>query len=139
MMKTTLIPTTTAALALLGTTSTFADSPGEPGRDAGGKNPLKNVYFGEQHLHTTNSPDAFVIGTRGTWDDAYKRAMGEEILLSTTSAIFESSGRIVNRWLAIVKTSNADVLRRWARAKFPEPEPLLPPHPFSAELPCDCV
>ena len=30
-----------------------ADSPGEPGRGAGGKNPLKNVYFGEQHLHTS--------------------------------------------------------------------------------------
>ena len=35
-----------------------ADAAGEPGRSAGGKNPLKNVYFGEQHLHTTNSPDA---------------------------------------------------------------------------------
>ena len=43
-----------------------ADSVGEPGRNAGGKNPLKNVYFGEEHLHTTNSPDAFVVGTRGS-------------------------------------------------------------------------
>ena len=34
-----------------------AESGGEPGRAAGGKNPLKNVYFGEQHLHTTNSTD----------------------------------------------------------------------------------
>ena len=42
-------------------------SAGEPGRGAAGPNPLKNVYFGEQHIHTTNSPDAFVVGTRGTW------------------------------------------------------------------------
>jgi hypothetical protein len=71
--------------ALLATgVATAADSIGEPGRNAGKKNPLKNVYFGEEHLHTSNSPDAFVIGTRGTWEDAYKWAMGEEIELSTT-------------------------------------------------------
>ena len=35
---------------------------GEPGRATDGPNPLRNVYFGEQHLHTSNSPDAFVIG-----------------------------------------------------------------------------
>ena len=45
-------------------------SPGEPGRSSAGPNPLKNVYFGEQHLHTSNSPDAFMVGTRGTWEDA---------------------------------------------------------------------
>jgi hypothetical protein len=32
-----------------------ADSSGEPGRASGEKNPLKNVYFGEQHLHTTRA------------------------------------------------------------------------------------
>jgi hypothetical protein len=41
-------------------------------------------YFGEQHLHTQNSPDAFVVNTRGTWEDAYNYAMGNEITLSTT-------------------------------------------------------
>jgi hypothetical protein len=30
---------------------------GEPGRSANGKNPLKNVLFGEEHLDTVNSPD----------------------------------------------------------------------------------
>ncbi|MHC4758175.1 MAG: DUF3604 domain-containing protein [Planctomycetota bacterium] len=47
-------------------------------------NPLRNVYFGEQHLHTSASPDAFAVGTRGTWEDAYLYAMGEEVKLSTT-------------------------------------------------------
>ena len=58
-------------LALLVTGAQAADAVGEPGRGADGKNPLKNVYFGEQHMHTQASPDAFAIGTRGTWDDAY--------------------------------------------------------------------
>ena len=47
-------------------------------------NPLKNVYFGEQHMHTRNSFDAFTAGVSATWDDAYNFAKGEEIKLSTT-------------------------------------------------------
>ena len=69
----------------------LADSPAEPNRDSGKPNPLKNVYFGEQHLHTTNSPDAFVIGTRGSWEDAYNWAQGKEILLSTTQEKIQKS------------------------------------------------
>jgi len=56
----------------------------EPGQAASAPNPLRNVYFGEQHLHTANSPDAFVVGTRGTWEDAYNWALGNAITLSTT-------------------------------------------------------
>ncbi len=40
------------------------DSAGEPGRSSGKPNPLKNVYFGEEHLHTTISLDAFIMGNR---------------------------------------------------------------------------
>lgn len=60
------------------------DSAGEPGRSSGRANPLKNVYFGEQHIHTAASPDAFAVGTRGTWDDVYNYAMGKETKLFTT-------------------------------------------------------
>ena len=60
------------------------DPVGEPGRSSGKKNPLKNVYFGEQHLHTRNSFDAFTVGVSATWDDAYNFAKGKEIKLSTT-------------------------------------------------------
>ena len=49
-------------------------------------NPLKNVYFGEQHLHTQNSPDAFAAGGRMSWDSAYEWAMGKEVTLSTTTS-----------------------------------------------------
>jgi len=61
-----------------------ADSVGEPGRSSGKKNPLKNVYFGEEHMHTRNSFDAFTIGVNQTWDDAYNYAKGKEVKLSTT-------------------------------------------------------
>ena len=47
-------------------------------------NSLKNVYFGEEHMHTRNSFDAFAGGVTNTWDDAYRYAMGEETTLSTT-------------------------------------------------------
>ena len=60
-----------------------ADSAGEPGRSSGKPNPLKNVYFGEQHLHTANSPDAFAMGTLNTPDDAYNFCKGKAIKKST--------------------------------------------------------
>ena len=66
-----------------------ADSLGEPGRSSGKKNPLKNVYFGEQHLHTQDSADAFSMGTRNSQDDAYNFCKGEaikKVTLSQTSA-----------------------------------------------------
>jgi hypothetical protein len=37
---------------LAASSATYADSIGEPGRSSDGPNPLNNVYFGEQHLHT---------------------------------------------------------------------------------------
>ena len=43
-------------------------------------NPERNAYFGETHLHTSWSLDAWVFGNRITGpDDAYKYAQGETI------------------------------------------------------------
>ena len=77
--------------ALVIAEASAADAIGEPGRSSDKPNPLKNVYFGEQHLHTRASPDAFVIGVRGTWEDAYNWAMGKEIKLSTTGEAIRKS------------------------------------------------
>lgn len=44
----------------------------------------RKVLFGEQHMHTRNSFDAFTIGVGQTWEEAYRFAMGEEVQLSTT-------------------------------------------------------
>ena len=42
-------------------------------------NPLKNVYWGELHVHTTESMDAIIFGTTATIEDAYRFARGEPL------------------------------------------------------------
>ena len=42
-------------------------------------NPLRNAYFGETHMHTSYSLDAYLGGTRLTPSDAYRFAKGEEV------------------------------------------------------------
>jgi len=43
------------------------------------KNPDKNAYFGDLHVHTENSFDAYTFGTTASPADAYKYARGEAI------------------------------------------------------------
>ncbi len=43
------------------------------------RSPTKNAYFGDTHVHTKNSFDAFIVGTRTKADDAYRFAKGEAI------------------------------------------------------------
>jgi hypothetical protein len=44
------------------------------------KNPDRNAYFGDEHIHTSWSMDAWVMGNRITGpDDAYKYAQGQTI------------------------------------------------------------
>ena len=47
-------------------------------------NPEKNVYFGDLHVHTSNSFDAYTFGTLASPSDAYRYAQGEAILHPTT-------------------------------------------------------
>ncbi len=42
-------------------------------------NPDKNAYFGDLHVHTENSFDAYTFGTTASPTDAYKYAKGEAI------------------------------------------------------------
>jgi hypothetical protein len=66
------------SIALAG--SAHAQTVGEPGRTTGKPNPLKNVYFGEQHLHTKSSVDAFIMGNRGnTIEDAFNYNKGKPV------------------------------------------------------------
>jgi hypothetical protein len=45
-------------------------------------NPLKDAYFGETHVHTSYSLDAYIGGTRLTPDDAYRFAKGEDVTVN---------------------------------------------------------
>jgi hypothetical protein len=50
----------------------------ETGRTAG-YNPDRNAYFGDLHIHTRSSFDAYIFNVRRTADDAYRFALGETI------------------------------------------------------------
>jgi hypothetical protein len=43
--------------------------------------PLKQAYFGETHVHTSFSMDAFIGGARLTPDDAYRFAKGQDVMI----------------------------------------------------------
>jgi hypothetical protein len=56
-----------------------AASAGAPADQEVDVNPLKNAYFGDTHIHTELSFDAFLFGTRRTPNDAYLFAKGAGI------------------------------------------------------------
>jgi hypothetical protein len=88
-----------AILAFVSASSVVAQSIGEPGHDSDGSNPLKNVYFGEQHLHTQDSPDAFFMGTRNTPDDAYNFCKGLPVKKNLTGEMVQR--RTPYDWCAV--------------------------------------
>ena len=50
------------------------------------RNPLRNVYFGDLHVHTRNSFDAYLWDTRATPMDAYRFARGEPLSIAPLDA-----------------------------------------------------
>ena len=44
-----------------------------------GYNAERNAYFGDMHIHTRNSFDAYIFNVRKTPDDAYRFAKGETV------------------------------------------------------------
>jgi hypothetical protein len=47
------------------------------------RNYATNVYWGDQHQHTSFSPDAGLVGDKLTPDDAFRFARGEQLRSST--------------------------------------------------------
>ena len=85
----TLFASTTLAVFLLACDNKKAEVPtvAQPGKSQSTQaaeprpapNLLKNAYFGDLHLHTGYSMDAFAFGTRTTPEDSYRYAMGEPV------------------------------------------------------------
>ena len=46
-------------------------------------NPLNNVFFGDLHIHTNASVDAYLFGNRFDMDTAYQVAKGRSVVLRT--------------------------------------------------------
>lgn len=45
------------------------------------REPVTNLYWGDTHLHTRLSADAYITGTRATADQAYRFARGETVIV----------------------------------------------------------
>ncbi len=73
--------TSAAIAATLGCSSSepATDSPASADSARPAPNPLRNAYFGDLHVHTKFSFDAFTFGVRATPDDAYRYAKGEPL------------------------------------------------------------
>lgn len=56
-----------------------AEMVGETPGQTDGYNVERNAYFGDLHIHTKNSFDAFIFNVRVTPDDAYRYAKGEAL------------------------------------------------------------
>lgn len=67
--------TTTRSTAELSTTPVSLDA-GDP---IVSRNELRNAYFGETHMHTSYSLDAYIGGARLDHDGAYRYARGEAV------------------------------------------------------------
>lgn len=75
------------------------------------------VYWGDQHLHTSWSPDALASGTRVTPEEALRFARGEEVVSSTGLPVKLS--RPLD-WLAVSDHSDAMGIMSEVRAGNPQ-------------------
>ena len=87
-------------------------------------NPERNAYFGDLHVHTKYSYDAFVYGTTAGPDDAYRYARGESL---THAAGFEMKLRQPLDFYAV--TDHATFMGNFTAMADPTTE--ISKHPIS--------
>ena len=89
-------------------------------------NPDKNAYFGDLHVHTSNSFDAYTFGTLASPSDAYRFAQGEaiphptgyKIQLKKPLDFYAVTDHAV--FLGIIKEA-ADTTSEFSKYEFTEP------------------
>ena len=89
-------------------------------------NPDKNAYFGDLHVHTSNSFDAYTFGTLASPSDAYRFAQGEaiphptgyKIQLKEPLDFYAVTDHAV--FLGIIKEA-ADTTSEFSKYEFTEP------------------
>jgi hypothetical protein len=77
------------------------------------ENPLKDAYFGETHVHTSYSLDAYIGGARITPDEAYRFAKGQDV---TVNAQKHNIGRPLD-WVAV--TDHAEYIGEMYSTQVP--------------------
>ena len=101
------------------------------------KNPERNAYFGETHIHTSWSVDAWLFGNRITGpDDAYKYAQGQtikhplgyDIKIDTPLDFMGVTDH--SEYVGVTKEANTPGS---ALSKLPEAQPLIIHDPNSKE------
>src|SRR5208283_3774088 len=112
---------------------------GAPAEERVEKNPDRNAYFGEEHIHTSWSVDAWVMGNRLTGpDDALKYAQGQtikhplgyDIKIDTPMDFMGVTDH--SEYVGVTKQANTPGS---AISKLPEAQPLILKDPNnSAEL-----
>jgi len=68
-------------------------------------NPERNAYFGDVHVHTGWSFDAFTNGSRATPTDAYAWAQGQEITNSGFGGKIQIRRRSTSTWWPSTRSS----------------------------------
>ena len=112
-----------AIVALVGADRSTPDEKAKEPKAA----PVRNVYFGDLHVHTGWSNDAYNGGTRSTPDDAYLYAKGEGIRLPNGEMV-----KLIKPLDFMGVTEHAEY--QGIMSKLQDPKSPLYNHPFAKDL-----